>query len=240
MSEPGDLTACPICEKAVVGHTALLGHLEFSHEVIDGEAFLQSLGDPEPVRSWGPIIRWGAIALGAVLGIALVATVLLGGADDGATPVAAAGTASSTTQPESDESGDQTTTTTSTVPPTTAAPTTTTPPTTTSTTTSTVPPERDPVDAADFRKPFVTGAAVASCTSDGTTDRYTVAFTFSGAREIVLDGVGFPGDSGDGDHEIEHEAPAGSTGYLDHVNVADGAGDVQRADITPPLYLGGC
>ena len=247
MDEADDLGACPVCEKDVVGHAALLAHLEFSHQVADGEGFLRSLGAPASARPWSSMIRRAAVGAAAVavavVGVVAAASVLLGGADEGPTPVAAAEATETPPDPGAAPPTPSTTTTTTvvptTAPPTTAVAPTTTPPTSSTTTTTTTEPV-DAVDPTAFRKPFVTDAVVASCTSDGAIDRYVVSVTFSGAREIVFDGIGFPDETGDGGHEIVHETAAGTGGYLDHVTVADGAGEDHRADIAPPLYLGGC
>jgi hypothetical protein len=236
-----EFDGCPNCAKPVMGRTALLAHLEFSHGITDPHEYLVSLEAPPPGRDWKPILRWGGIGAGALAAL-VGAAVFVAGSGDSPTAVAAAGSESTTTV--------------ATVPSTTAAPTTTAPPTTT-TPPTTVPPTTAPpttappakpvkapsggaVDADAFRAPFLNDAHVVSCTPGEDTDRYEVGFSLSGARDIVFGGVGYPGDTGNGDQVIVREAPTGSTGYLDHVTVADGGGSEHRIEITPPLYLAGC
>lgn len=235
-----DLEACPTCGKPVMGETALVAHLEFSHDIDDPHEYLRSLEAPEPGRDWAPILRWGGVGAAslAALVIAVVAIGLLSG--DSSADVAASEGA---------------TTTTAAVPETTAAPTTTAPPTTTvppttaaPTTTTTAPPVTQPakapaggdVDTGDFRKPFLRDARIVACEAGGDADRHEIGFSFTGARDIVFDGVGFPDDTGDGAHTMVHRAAPGSTGYVDHVSVADGDGNEYQVPITPPLYFQAC
>jgi hypothetical protein len=232
---------CPVCAKPVASSSALAAHLEFAHDVSDPDGYLAALDQPPKVRRRPVPGRRSILAASAVVAVgALLAgavTLLSGGEDETAL---AAGTSASTTTPKPPTTAAPPTAvpatvaeTTTTEPPATTAPTTTSPPTTTS-----APPE-EPA-SGPFRRPFVTDARVKSCTLDGGVYVYEIALTLSGSRNIVLGGELLPGSSGDGDQTIEHEVPSGTTGYLDHVDVADAAGNSHELDILPALHLPGC
>lgn len=329
----GDFEGCPSCEKPVMGRTALLAHLEFSHDIEDPIGYLLDLEQParpsrfrrlkraerrtrperskaptrperlpppersepepprhpkpaerpeasripeapqspetsqspeapqspetsesptrfkrperpaRPKRDSRPLLTWGSGALVAVAVVVAGVLAMTGSSADGTDGVpVAAGESASVTSPSEDPaptSDPPSATATTTAPPTTAPPTTDAPPPTTS-----APPTTRPAAGAvaleDFRKPFLLDAHVVTCAPSGAEDVYTVGFTLSGAREIILDGEAFPGKSADGDHEARHAVPAGSTGYLDRITVLDGAGAEHAVDVSPPLYLGGC
>ena len=184
-----------------------------------------------------PMLAWAGVVT-AILAIVVGGIGALSGADGDDDPDLAAAssdpadvapTSSSTTSAPSAPAEVTSTTT--------PATTTTLPMTTTTLAPTTVPTS---VPVASFRKPFLVDAHVASCSTVGAEDVYVVGFSLSGARDIVLGGQAFLGGSGDGAHEIRHSAPAGSTGWLDRITVADGLGDDHAVPITPPLYLGGC
>ncbi|WP_436794264.1 hypothetical protein [Actinospongicola halichondriae] len=239
----GDFDQCPTCAKPVMGRTALLAHLEFSHGVADPIEHLLELERPDrPDRDWTRLARRGGVVVAGIAGAAVVAILAVGaidGSDEPGQDLAATVAPAAADAPPEDPTSTLAPTTT--VPPTTAAPPTTVVATTAPPTTTTAPalPKSEAV-GDDFRKPFLRDAQVVSCAAADGDDVYVVGFTFSGALDIVLDGVGYPGSSGDGDHVIEHRIPSGSTAYLDRIDVADGGGTLHIVDITPPLYLGGC
>ena len=227
---------CPSCDKPVQSRVALLDHLEFGHGVEDPVGHVLEL-QHVPRRKYDrrPMFAWAGV-VAAILAIVVGGIGALSGAggdDDpdlaaaSSDPADVAPTSSSTTSaPSAPAEVTSTTTpaTTTTLPTTTLAPT-------------TVPTS---VPVASFRKPFLVDAHVVSCSTVGTEDVYVVGFTLSGARDIVLGGESFLGDSGDGAHEILHATPSGTTGWLDRIVVTDGDGDEHVVPITPPLHLGGC
>ncbi len=227
----GDVDGCPTCGKPVMGRTALLAHLEFSHGVDDPVGHLLALETPDrPAREWKPYAAWGAAAV-VVLAVIVGGVVVLGGSS-GDADLAAAGveTAAATPMPS-----------TTAAPSTTLAPTTTVPPTTVPPTTA--PPATgldDGTVGVEFRRPFLRDAHVVGCAPGGDGDRYTLGFVLSGAHDIVLGGVHFPDRTGDGAQTVDQIIASGSTAYIDRVQVFDGGGTAHVVTVTPPVYLGGC
>lgn len=241
---------CPLCGKPVVGDTALLGHLEFGHDLEDPAAYLAQLRAPaQQKRSLGT----GARRILRAAGTALVVLALAGGALVGYQRLvveADADTAAADTTPTTAPAGstddapaeEPTSTTapasTTTAPPTTAPATTvaTTQPTTTTTTT---PAPVAPSDA-EFRRPFLLDPAHEGCARRDGKDVHTLSFRFSGSLNITFEGRFHPDRTGDGPHTTTHVVPAGTTGYVDHVVVADPAGAEHEVPVSPPIYLTGC
>lgn len=239
-----DQERCPSCDKPVQSPVALLDHLEFGHQIEDPVGYLLELRhvprrkyDRRPMLAWTGVV---ALLLAAVVG----SIAALSGAGDGGSPDLAA-VSSEPSAPAPTAQPDGPTPSTATAPASVATTITTTvtvaAPTTTATTVPAAPPTSEAqLAASDFRKPFLRDAHVVDCTTVGADDVYVVGFTLSGARDIVLGDEVLAGRSGDGDHEIEHAIPAGSTGWLDRIEVADGAGVGHAVSVTPPLFLGGC
>lgn len=236
---------CPSCDKPVQSRVALLDHLEFGHQIEDPVGYMLDLQhvprrryDRRPLFAWAGVV---AVILAAVVG---GIAALSGAGPDDEPDLAAASSGAVVDDPTSTPTTDAPPTTAapdveasaSTTVPTTAAP----PPTTPPAATAPSPTAAEPVPAASFRKPFLGDASVVSCSTVGAEDVYVVGFTLSGARDIVLGGESFLGDSGDGAHEILHATPSGTTGWLDRIVVTDGDGDEHVVPITPPLHLGGC
>lgn len=240
---------CPLCGKPVLGRTALLGHLEFAHEVDDPGSFLEDLLRPDaPARRVpiGALARRARVPLvvAALAGAAFVgyqhlvvdrdADTAAQGADDGAAMPASAepAAASPTVAPP-------TSTTAELAPTTTSAPpsTTTTTSTTTSTSTSTTAAPRGDLE---FRKPFLVDASHDGCQVVDGQAVHTISFSFSGSRNITFDGVFHPDRTGDGAHTTTHAVPVGTRGYLDHVVVLHPDGEPHDVEVSPPIYLGAC
>lgn len=229
---------CPTCGKPVMGRTALLAHLEFSHEVAAPQDFLRALEHPpRERRNWQPILKLSGVVVASVA-LAVGGFVVVSGASNGdaAVDAAASDTGGPTTAPSTTEASTTTQPTTTTAAPTT---TTTVAPTTVPTTTQVLPRDAELAEE-DFRKPFLRDAHVVLCRSSGGQDVYRVGFTLSGSRDIVLDGDAYPDRTGDGLHVVDRPIAAGSTTYLDEILVADGGGTEHAVPVTPPLYLGGC
>lgn len=227
---------CPLCDKPVMGRTALLGHLEFGHDIADPEAYLASIEQPSPSRRRSPLSGSGATR---ALVVVLVLVVVVAAGWYGSQELLADDDA----EVASDAPSERTTTTaasaTTTAPETTAAPTTTTTAAPTTTTTTAAPAATGDEDLS-FRPPFLTDAETIGCTTQGSVDVHEFRFRFSGARNITFDGVFYPDDTGDGERTSTHELPSGSTTYLDRVVVLDPSGGEHHVEISPPLYLGGC
>lgn len=243
---------CPLCGKPVMGRTALLGHLEFGHDVADPGPYLEQLLRPdEHRRRRGPGMRALARRGGVPLaGLALVAGALLAYQQlvvESPADTAAADTIDTADEAVADRSDaveaavsptiapvDPTT---STAAPTTAAAitSTTTPPTTAAPTTTTA--ARSDLE---FRKPFLVDASHEGCHVRDGQAVHTISFTFSGSRNITFDGEFFPDRTGDGPHTTAHPVAVGTKGYLDHVVVSDPDGEGHEVAISPPVYLGGC
>lgn len=242
---------CPLCGKPVLGRTALLGHLEFAHEVDDPGSFLEELLRPDaparrrlPIgamaRRAAPVLAAAALAGASFVGYRQLVversadTAAAQAPDDApattAEPAAAPTTVAPTTAAPS---------TSTTAAPTTTTTTTTSPPTTTSTTTTTS-PAAAPRSDLEFRKPFLVDAAHDACRVVDGQAVHTISFSFSGSRNITFDGVFHPDRTGDGRHTTTHAVPVGTRGYLDHVVVLDPAGDAHDVEISPPIYLAAC
>lgn len=231
---------CPLCDKPVMGRTALLGHLEFGHDIADPEAYLARIEQPGPSRRRAPLGGSGATR---ALAVVLVLAALVGGGWYGSQALLADDDA----ELASDAPSERTTTTaasaTTAAPETTAAPTTTTtavPTTTTTTMTTTAATTAAGDEDLAFRPPFLTDAETTGCTTQGDVDVHDFRFRFSGARNITFDGVFYPDDTGNGERTSTHELPSGSTTYLDRVVVLDPSGGEHHVEISPPLYLGSC
>lgn len=242
---------CPLCGKPVLGRTALLGHLEFAHEVDDPGSFLEELLRPDaPARRRLPVgglaRRAGPVLAVAVLGgaaafVGYQQLVVERGAD---TAAAQASDVDATPTTSAEPAAASTTVAPSTS--TTAAPTATppTPPTTTTTTTAAPSPTTSTATApgrdVEFRKPFLVDASHDGCRVVDGQAVHTISFTFSGSRNITFDGVFHPDRSGDGHHSTTHAVPAGTRGYLDRVAVLDPDGAAHDVEVSPPIYLGAC
>lgn len=239
---------CPLCGKPVLGRSALLGHLEFAHDIDAPAAFLEELLRPDaPARRRGAGL--GALARRAapVLAVAALAAISFVGYQelvvDGDADTAAA---------QASDPGPSATTTVAAEPATSAAP----PPTTTTPTTTTAPPATTttapaPTTAAptttaidrgdlEFRKPFLVDARHEGCRVEDGMARHTVSFSFSGSRNITFEGEFLPDRTGDGPHTTTQAVPAGTRRYLDHVVVLDPAGEPHEVEVSPPVYLGSC
>lgn len=226
---------CPLCEKPVMGRTALLGHLEFGHDIADPEAYLASIEQPGTARKRSR--PGGAGGATRVLAVVLLLMALAAAGWYGSQELLADDDAEVAADATDDDPSERTTTTTTAsaptaVPQTTAAPTTT---TTTTTTTATTGDEELP-----FRAPFLDDAETTGCTTQGDVDVHEFRFRFSGARNITFDGVFYPDETGNGERTSTHELPSGSTTYLDRVVVLDPSGGEHHVEISPPLYLGSC
>ena len=245
MSEAG----CPLCGKAVMGDTALIGHLEFGHDIAAPEAYLEQLRRPADTKrtlALGPLVRRAGIAVGA---LALAGAAFLGYQQlvvDGDSDVAAADAGPATTSALEAPTTTAPPTTDTTEPPatteaptTTSAPTTTAAPTTTTTTTEATPAAAPTADL-EFRRPFLVDASHDGCSVRGSEAVHAISFRFSGSRNITFDGRFYPDETGDGPRETTHAVPAGATGYLDHVVVQDPAGTGHKVAISPPIHLGTC
>ena len=234
---------CPLCDKPVMGRTALLGHLEFGHDIADPEAYLARLEQPERSRRSrsGAGGRLAKIVAGIVVVAALgVGALLAFQAASGDADVASGPGGSTTTVAPTTTAAPSTTAPAeapTSAPATTEAPAPTTTATTASTTTTAAPAVRED---APFRAPFLLNAETIGCTTKGGVDVHEFRFEFSGALNITFDGVFYPDDSGDGVRTSTHEIPAGSSTYLDEVVVLDPAGGEHPVKISPPLYLGSC
>lgn len=227
---------CPMCAKAVMGRSALMGHLEFSHDVEDPATYLDELEHPPKERRDLRRLRTGALLTANVVLVVVALSVggALGSADASETSI---GSSPSTAPPSAAPPATDPPETT--VPPTTTVPTTTTVPPAT-TVSSTMPTSEVALSVADFRKPFLLDAEVIGCEAAAGVDTYEIGFVLSGARNVVLDGTPYPDDTGDGEHVVRHQLPSGSVTYLDRVDVADGAGNLHRVEITPPVRLARC
>ncbi|HEU5081898.1 MAG TPA: hypothetical protein VFU14_01050 [Acidimicrobiales bacterium] len=238
---------CPLCGKPVLGRTALLGHLEFAHEVDDPGSFLEELLRPDaPARRRLPV---GAAARRA--GPVLAVAALVGASFVGYRQLVVESSADTAAAQAADAEATTTTTAVPAAAPTTVAPSTSTTaaPTTTTTTTTTAPPPTTttttstpaaPRSDLEFRKPFLVDAGHDGCRVVDGQAVHTISFTFSGSRNITFDGVFHPDRTGDGRQTTTHAVPAGTRGYLDHVVVLDPAGDAHDVGISPPIYLAAC
>lgn len=229
MSNASEVNGCPLCDKPVMGRTALLGHLEFGHDIADPEAYLASLEQPAPSRRG----RGGA-ALGRRAAVLVVLAAVVGVAVLGAQQLLAD---DATVSADDGAAADPVTTTSVAPAPTTAATT----PSSTSTTTTVAPATTAaPAEDVAFRPPFALEPEVTGCTRAGDVAVHEFRVRFSGALNITFDGVFYPDDSGNGVRTSTHELPAGASTYLDQLVVTDPSGGEHEVELSPPLYLAGC